>query len=229
MDEHRQTANAFMRGANLGTSMMYMGSIVSFLVRAQETDGRFAMVEYRARPGNEPPPHVHLWEHEIYFVLEGKIEFHCEDQVETVGPGETIFLPAGKAHAFYIRSGYLRTLIITLATTEEPAGLDSYFATMAMPATSMDIPTDAVTYLIDDPSRAIEAGKKYGIRILSPEEARRALPAFPRARRPPRLSVGNQPSRGAANDLPAFAKGPGNGLGGAVDNAAVGVNLMSFN
>jgi quercetin dioxygenase-like cupin family protein len=89
-----QMADAFVRGANLATSKMYMGSIMSFLVRAQETDGR--VVEYRARPGNEPPPHVHLWEHEIYFVLEGKIEFHCEDQVETVGPGETIFLPKGR-------------------------------------------------------------------------------------------------------------------------------------
>jgi hypothetical protein len=65
--ESTQTANAFVRDANLDTSMMYMGSIMSFLVRAQDTDGRFAMVEYRARPGNEPPPHVHLFEHEIFF------------------------------------------------------------------------------------------------------------------------------------------------------------------
>ena len=107
---------------------------------------------------------MHLWEHEIFFVLEGKIEFHCEDQVETVGPGETIFLPKGKAHAFYIRSEYLRTLIIFPATTDEPAALDSYFASMAKRATSMDIPTDPVTYLTDDPSHAIEAGEKYGIK-----------------------------------------------------------------
>ena len=80
--------------------------------------------------------------------------------------------------AFYIRSEYLRTLIISLATTEEPAALDSYFASMAKRATSMDIPTDAVTYLTDDPSHAIEAGEKYGIKMLSPEEARRALPHF---------------------------------------------------
>jgi quercetin dioxygenase-like cupin family protein len=72
-----QTPNAFVRGANLDTSMMYMGSIMSFLVRAQDTDGRFAMVEHRAWPGSEPPPHVHLREHEIFYVLEGKIEFHC--------------------------------------------------------------------------------------------------------------------------------------------------------
>ena len=152
---------------------------MSFLVRAQDTDGRFAMVEYRARPGNEPPPHVHLWEHEIFSVLEGKMEFHVEDhQVQTVGPGETIFLPKGKAHAFYIRSEYLRTLIISLATGEHPAALDSYFASMSKPATSMNIPTNAVTYLTDDPSHAIELGAKYGIKILSPEEERRALPHF---------------------------------------------------
>ncbi len=178
MKKSTQTANAFVRGANLDTSMMYMGSIMSFLIRAHDTDGRFAMVEYRARPGNEPPPHVHLWEHEIYFVLEGKIEFHCEDQVKMVSPGETIFLPKRKAHAFYIRSEYLRTLIISLATTQEPVALDSYFASMAKRATSMDIPTDAVTYLTDDPLHAIEAGKKYGMKMLSPDEARRVLPHF---------------------------------------------------
>ena len=49
---------------------------------------------------------------------------------------------------------------------------------MASPATSMDLPTGAVTYLTDDPSHAIEAGEKYGIKILSPDEARRALPHF---------------------------------------------------
>lgn len=30
----------------------------------------------------------------------------------------------------------------------------------------------------NDPSHAIEAGKKYGIKMLSPEEARQALPHF---------------------------------------------------
>ena len=34
LKESTQTANAFVRGANLDTSMMYMGSIRSFLIRA---------------------------------------------------------------------------------------------------------------------------------------------------------------------------------------------------
>jgi hypothetical protein len=45
-------------------------------------------------------------------------------------------------------------------------------------ATSMDMPTDAVTYLKDEPSHAIEAGKKYGIKMLPPEEARQVQPHF---------------------------------------------------
>ena len=59
MSHISRAPSAFVRTANLDTSMMYMGSIMSFLVRGQETDGRFSMVKYRARPGNEPPPHVH--------------------------------------------------------------------------------------------------------------------------------------------------------------------------
>jgi hypothetical protein len=81
---------------------------------------------------------------------------------------------------------------------------------MAKPATSMDIPTDAVTYLTDDPSRAIEAGKKYGIEILSPGEARQALPHFGGLGARPNLSLGHW-------------------LDCAMDNAAVGTNLISFN
>ena len=39
------------------------------------------------------------WHRAFDRIEEGKIEFHVEDhQVETVGPGETIFLPKGKAH-----------------------------------------------------------------------------------------------------------------------------------
>jgi quercetin dioxygenase-like cupin family protein len=173
-----QRPSAFVRAANLETSKMYMGSIMSFLVRGQETDGRFPMVEYRARPGNEPPPHVHLSEHEIFHILEGRMEFHCEEQVEMINAGETIFPPKQKAHAFYIRSPYLRTLIIALATTDQPVALDTYFAGVAEHAASMEIPADAVTYRTDDPEHAIEAGARYGIGMLSPDEAKRALPHF---------------------------------------------------
>jgi oxalate decarboxylase/phosphoglucose isomerase-like protein (cupin superfamily) len=38
-------------------------------------------MEYHTKPGNEPPPHVHEREHELYFLLEGTMRFYCEDKV----------------------------------------------------------------------------------------------------------------------------------------------------
>jgi quercetin dioxygenase-like cupin family protein len=51
-----------------------MGSMVTFLVNSDQTDGAFSMAEYLSKPGNEPPAHVHDREDEFIYVLEGRIE-----------------------------------------------------------------------------------------------------------------------------------------------------------
>jgi len=99
-------------------------------------------------------------------------------RVLTVNAGGVAFLPRGKPHAFYIRSPSLRTLILALATDDRPVGLDSYFAGMAETTSSMNLPANAVTYLTDDPSRARAKAALHGLKILSPEEAARALPHY---------------------------------------------------
>ena len=65
---------ALQRTSDLGTTMSYMGSLMSFLARSEDTGGRFALVEFRSQPGTEPPAHLHEWENELCYVLEGKLE-----------------------------------------------------------------------------------------------------------------------------------------------------------
>ena len=170
---------AYKRTSALDSTMFYMGNIMSFLARGEDTGGRFALMENQGKPGNEPPPHVHEWEHETFYVLEGTMEVYCEDKVLVAHAGEMVFVPQGKPHAFYIRSPYLRTLILVQAVGEHAVGLDRYFVEMAEPATSMNFPTEAVTYLIADPSHAIRVGAANGIRFLSPEETAKELPHYP--------------------------------------------------
>ena len=31
-------------------------------------------MEFQTQPGNEPPPHLHEWEHELFYMLEGSME-----------------------------------------------------------------------------------------------------------------------------------------------------------
>src|SRR5215831_522058 len=107
---------AFARAVDLDSTFAYMGSLMTFLAKGSETGGRFALMEYHTKPGNEPPPHVHEREHELYFVLEGTMRFYCEDKTLDIGAGEVVFLPQGKPHAFACTSAVVRTLIFVQAT-----------------------------------------------------------------------------------------------------------------
>src|SRR5215469_6582888 len=131
-------------------------------------------MEFHTKPGNEPP-HVHEREHELYFVLEGRMRFYCEDKTLDIRAGQVVFLPQGKAHAFSCTSDVVRTLIFVQATGQGAVSLDSYFLAMGEPATSMVLPESAVTYVVDNPEHAIRVGASNGIRILSPSESQRAL------------------------------------------------------
>ena len=110
--------SAFKRSSSLKTTLAYMGSNMSLIAKGEETGGRFALMEFHSRPGNEPPPHIHEWEHELYYLLEGRMEFYCDGEILSIGAGEVAFLPQGNAHAFYIRSPIVRALISVHATDE---------------------------------------------------------------------------------------------------------------
>jgi len=107
------------------------------------------------------------------------MRFYCEDKVLDIGPGDVVFLPQGKAHAFNCTSDFVRTLIFVQATGKDAVGLDRYFLAMGEPAGSMALPESTVTYAVADPQHAIRVGASNGIRILSPSEARQALPQYP--------------------------------------------------
>ena len=178
-----KTANtapsAFQRSSSVETTLAYMGSNMSFFAKGEETGGRFALMEFRSRPGNEPPPHIHEWEHEMYYVLEGTIEFYCDGKILNIGPGQVAFLPQGKAHAFYVRSPMVRTLIFVQATDERAVGLDRYFIGMGEPAASMELPDHQATHVMSDPAHVTQVAAANGIRILSPEETKELLPHYP--------------------------------------------------
>ena len=180
-NETRIAANriAHVRSPSLQHSRTYMGSVMSFLVTGAHTGGRFAMMEYRAKPGNEPPPHVHEWEDEFYHVLDGSAEFHCGAERLRAIAGDYIFLPQGRPHTFDILSPEIRMTIIVCSTSGRPVALDRYFVEMSEPASSLDLPSGAITYATADPSHAIGIAAAYGIHILSPQEAARAMPNYP--------------------------------------------------
>ena len=55
--------------------------------------------------------HVHHSDDEAWHVLDGQLTFRYSDRIETVGPGTTVFVPAGVAHTYSAGEG-ARYLII---------------------------------------------------------------------------------------------------------------------
>ena len=67
---------AFKRAPSLEFSTWYMRGLTTNLAETNETNGAFCLVEATLVPGNEPPPHVHSREDELFFVLEGAFDVY---------------------------------------------------------------------------------------------------------------------------------------------------------
>ena len=159
-----------------------MGSILTIPVHGDSTRGRFAVAAAKARPGNEPPPHVHEWEDEVIYLLEGRVEFCCGRRHFVANAGNTVFIPQGVPHAMTFRTPAVRLLAVISATDERPVALDRYFRAMSAPTTSLALPAPgtAETYATAaDPAHAARLAAEHGARFLSPDETRELLPGYP--------------------------------------------------
>ena len=153
----------FSRGRHaLDRSVWYNGWLMTFLATGEDTHGQFALIEAVSRRGNVPPPHVHHWEDEIFYVLEGEIVVSLGDRTIKGTPGTMIFLPRDVRHSFTIESEHGRMLILVT-----PAGLEGWFKEFSMPAPAMTLPpADEPAY--GEVQRMLEAAPRYGLEFVLP-------------------------------------------------------------
>jgi quercetin dioxygenase-like cupin family protein len=163
----------YKRRASPDTTVSFMGGLLTFLVDGSDSAGRYALVEYRARKGGEPPPHIHANEDEIFYVVEGHLRVFVGSESFSVGPGEFVFLPRRMAHAFRIESPTAHLLAVI-----EPAGLEGFFRALGEPATSLELPAEAAISSPLDPNRFGELARKFGLSFPSGAALREQLPSF---------------------------------------------------
>ncbi len=99
-----------------------------FLVRAtaESTGGVLSMFE-ELPPLLDTPRHIHRYEDETFYVLDGEHEFVSGEQTFRLGPGGVAFLPRGIPHAHRrLVPGVGRLLCVTT-----PAGFERFFRSLA--------------------------------------------------------------------------------------------------
>ncbi len=88
-----------------------LGTRVSFLCEAEETDKKWSLMSVDLPENAGPPPHHHPWD-EAYYVLEGRVRFIINDEEKIVEKGDFIYAPSGTIHGFFGAQKELSKLLI---------------------------------------------------------------------------------------------------------------------
>ena len=114
--------------APAGTGELIDIGTAVFLVRAtaESTGGVMSMFE-ELPPLLDTPRHIHRYEDETFYVLDGEHEFVSGEQTFRLGPGGVAFLPRGIPHSHRrLVPGVGRLLCVTT-----PAGFERFFRSLA--------------------------------------------------------------------------------------------------
>ena len=99
-----------------------------YMIRGEETGGRFALLEHTIPPrGLAAPTHTHAREDEYSYVLSGRMGAMIGDDVVEAGPGELVFKPRGIPHAFW-NAGDEEVRLLELIS---PGAFGQYFEDLA--------------------------------------------------------------------------------------------------
>jgi quercetin dioxygenase-like cupin family protein len=162
IDEETTAPVPVARSVGAENSRRYaLGGLVSFLLKGEDTGGRFVLMELVGWKGSPSPRCVHHQEDDIFYVLEGDITVEVEGEAHRAPAGTLVFVPRGTEHGFAVESEKARMAVMAL-----PAGLEGYFEEMSHPAESLEFPSEPE--VAPDSEKLARIAMKYGIEITGP-------------------------------------------------------------
>jgi len=144
----------------MGRSFWGPGDYYTFLVTGEESGGSMFAMDCVIGAGGGPPPHRHLAEDELFYVLEGAVTFTMDGETRVVGAGESVFVPRGAAHS-YVNSAETTARMLAIYT---PAGMEGWFLEVCTPVSDTSASPPPVTPELIE--RMLEAGPRHNVEWL---------------------------------------------------------------
>src|SRR6516165_289091 len=110
-----------------GTGPMYWGpgDRVSFLATGADSHGGCFIFEGLTVAGGGPPPHIHRFEDESFYILEGAATFQVGGQTIYAKPGDFIRIPRGPVHSLK-NEGKLPARALIITSPAGPTGMQQF-------------------------------------------------------------------------------------------------------
>jgi quercetin dioxygenase-like cupin family protein len=113
-----------------GQSLSVVGDSYRILISGEQTDGNYAVIDMLVPPGGGPGPHAHKDFQEMFYIVEGEIDFKMEGGNYKAKKGSFVNIPLGGAvHCFKNTTNDIAHLLCTVV----PAGLDAFFQEIGKP------------------------------------------------------------------------------------------------
>jgi len=105
-----------MKGVTLNT--------LDIKISTEDTDGQLAVFEQTGHtPNGGPPLHIHPFQDEWFYVIEGNYLFQVGEEKYEMKAGDTIFLPRNIQHAFIQLTNQAKVIV-----SYQPAGkMEAFF------------------------------------------------------------------------------------------------------
>jgi quercetin dioxygenase-like cupin family protein len=144
--------------SNLARKIRYQGTRLQIHADSSDTRGHFALLEFAGGPGGEPPLHVHRYEDELFYVLEGELRVFrgCEEII--LRSGESALLPRNIPHTFKIVSSHARGLVYIT-----PGGFEGYFRELGTAVETFASQREAPRRT---PAEMMQVAERYGVAFL---------------------------------------------------------------
>ena len=144
-------------------SISVVGDTYSIIIRGEDTQGRYCLINMLIPDGSGPPLHRHDFE-EMFSLLEGELEFYFRGETRSMKAPAYVNIPANAPHRFRNTSG---TLVHMLCMCT-PAGQDEFFAKVGIPVSGQMATASSVseTQLKQQQHLMIELAPEYRTEFL---------------------------------------------------------------
>jgi len=149
---------------NEGKHFSVVGDTYRIVISAEQTGGAYAVIDMLIPPGGGPGPHAHKNINEMFYVVDGHIDFKTEASNYTATRGSFVNIPkGGEVHCFKNNSNQTAHLLCTVI----PAGLDEFFeeiGTAVEPGTFLPPPH----WNEEELKKIMQLAEKYGQKLYPP-------------------------------------------------------------
>lgn len=146
-----------------GEALWFFGTLATFKATAEQTGGRYTLIEQVAPRGVATPLHVQPEDDESFYVLEGELTFYLEEDGQPIpaSAGSFVHIPKGTPHAFQVNSETARFLDLTTPQHE------NFMRAAGEPAQGRVLPPAGPPDM-EKVNEVNAAAQEYGIEILGP-------------------------------------------------------------